>query len=195
MDIIAKLDLASADQKELARILSCKEGDLPKVLISYAGAATEEMVTMILGQRVFTRGSDLLEYRLLLLIKHAFGGKIPDEQEICRLFQMTATASRALIRAVMSKFQYLLKSEIEGTLKSLISEANVEKEGNVVSVSVHNLNLVDELNRELAEADTNLPPVQKKRGSVSTYVLQPSAYLRLCTRFGIQPKKMRATDE
>jgi len=189
MDITTKLNLAAQDQKELARILSCKEADLPKVLAPHSSAALEEMISMFLGQKVFTRGSDLLEYRLLLLIRHAFGGRIPDEQEVCRLFQMTSTASRSLIRAVMSKYQYLLKSEIEGTLKTLIDNATFEKDQDVITMSIHNLNLVDELNRELAEVDTNLPPVQKKRGSVATYEIQPSAYQRLCTRFGITPKQ------
>jgi hypothetical protein len=53
---------------------------------------------------------------------------------------------------------------------------------------VHSLNLVDELNRKLAEIDSALPAVQKKQGSVSTYELQPSSYERLCKYFGLTSK-------
>jgi hypothetical protein len=141
-------------------------------------------------QKVFSRGSDILEYRLFLLIVHAFNGQIPDEQEVSKLFQTTTTGSRSLIRAVMSKYQYQLKSFIERTLINLLDSAVVSEERDCLFLSVHNLNLVDELNRELAEIDTNLPPVQKKRGSVSTYIVFPSSYNRLCERFGVTPKQL-----
>jgi hypothetical protein len=146
------------------------------------------MVSMILGQKVFTRGSDLLEYRLLLLIQHAFNGRIPDEQKVCNLFQTTTSGSRSLIRAVMSKYQYQLKAPIEETLKLLIDSAKVAKGNSSLTIAVHSLNLVDELNRKLAEIDSALPAVQKKQGSVSTYELQPSSYEKLCQYFGLTSK-------
>ena len=143
---------------------------------------------MFLGQKVFTRGSDLLEYRLLLLTEHAFEGRIPDVQEVCNLFQMTSSGGRSLIRAVMSKYQYQLRDAIQATMSCLLDSAEVDADRTCVSLAVHNTNLVDDLNGALTDIDTSLPPVQKKRGSVSTYELQPSSYHRLCERFAVQPK-------
>lgn len=185
MEIVSALELSDSEQQELAEILGCDADGLAGALGPYASAAIKEHVTMFLGQKVFTRGSDLLEYRLLLLIEHAFDGRIPDEQDVCNLFQVTASAGRSLIRAVMSKYQYQLKAAIDGTAKQLLESAEVDEDGASVAVAVHNLNLVEELNRELADIDTNLPPVQKKRGSVPAYELQPSSYSRLCERFGV----------
>ena len=90
----------------------------------------------------------------------------------------------------MSKYQYQLKSYIENTLKYLLDSAVVSENKDSLLLSVHNLNLVEELNRELAEIDTNLPPVQKKRGSVSTYIIFPSSYNRLCDKFKVSPKQL-----
>jgi len=87
----------------------------------------------------------------------------------------------------MSKYQYQLKTAIETTIKTLLQNVEVNNSENTFIVSVHNRNLVEELNKELAEIDTNLPPVSKKRGSVSTFELKPSSYNRLCNRFGIDP--------
>lgn len=188
MEVSAKLDLTPDDKRDLARILSCKQTDLAEMLSPYATAALAEMVSMFLGQKVFTRGADLLEHRLQLLIQHAFNGRIPDEQTVCKLFQTTASGSRSLIRAVMSKYQYQLKSAIDGTLKQLLDSAEVAGNKASVTIAVHNLNLVEELNRALADIDSNLPPVQKKRGSVSTYEIQPSSYRRLCQKFGVTSK-------
>jgi hypothetical protein len=188
MEVTADLELSPEEQNQLALILGCEVADLALMLGPYASAALKEHVSMFLGQSVFTRGSDLLEYRLLLLIQYALNGRIPDEQAVCNLFQVTSSGSRSLIRAVMSKYQYQLRTAIEDTVKRLIESAKLDTTDLSVTVAVHNLNLVDELNRALAELDTNLPPVQKKRGSVSTFELQRSSYEKLCTKFDLQAK-------
>lgn len=188
MKIQAILELNSKEKSELARILACSQNKLEDVLQPFASAAIEELISMFLGQKVFTRGMDLLEYRLFLLIRHAFGGKLPAEQDVCKLFQLTSTASRSLIRAVMSKYQYSLKSEIDATLGSLLESAQICEDSDQIAVSIHNLNLVEELNRELGEIDTDLPSVRKKYNSVSTFLIKPSSYIKLCERFGVESK-------
>ncbi|MFA7290421.1 MAG: hypothetical protein WC055_16215 [Melioribacteraceae bacterium] len=195
MDIISKLNLNPTEQQELANILSCKRNELATKLAPFANAALQELVSMILGQKVFNRGSDILEYRLYLLILEAFNGRIPDEQDVCRLFQTTASSSRSLIRAVMSKYQYQLKGAIENTIIALLQAVEVNEGGHSYIISVHNLNLVEELNRELAEIDTNLPPVQKKRNSVATFEIMPSSYTQLCERYEIQPVPLDEGEE
>ena len=188
MELKADLVLGNEDRTELSRILGCSEDELAIALVPYASAALEELVTMFLGQKVFSRGSDIREYRLYLLIKHAFSSRIPNEQDVCRLFQSTASGSRSLIRAVMSKYQYLLKDAIDDTLRDCLNAVEVSEGNDSVTLAIRNLNLVDELNRELGEIDSSLPPVQKKRGSVSTYELKPSSYNKLCERFGVESK-------
>jgi len=37
---------------------------------------------MFIGQQVFTRGADIREYRLFLLIEQPFDAHIPDEQRV-----------------------------------------------------------------------------------------------------------------
>lgn len=188
MELTATLDLSEEDQAELVHILNCEGADLIETLTPYASAAVEELVTMFLGQKVFSRGSDIREYRLYLLIKHAFSHRIPNEQDVCRLFQSTSSGSRSLIRAVMSKYQYLLKESIDDTMKDCLNSVEVAEDSDSVTVAIYNLNIVDELNRVLGDIDSSLPPVQKKRGSVSTYELKPSSYMKLCERFGLESR-------
>jgi len=188
MELKVTLTLSDEVHRELERILGCAEGELAETLAPYASAAVEELVTMFLGQKVFSRGSDILEYRLYLLIKHAFSSRIPNEQDVCKLFQSTSSGSRSLIRAVMSKYQYLLKDAIDDTLKDCLNAMEIADDDESVTIAIHNLNLVDELNRELGEIDSSLPPVRKKRGSVSTYEIKPSSYNKLCERFGVESK-------
>ena len=186
MAISATLTLTEAEKRQLAAILECDLAALDDVLAAYATAALEEYARMFLGQRVFTRGSDILEYRLLVLTKRAFDGQLPDEQRVSALFQKSATGSRALIRATLAKFQYELTTELATTMQEVLVE--VEPDGNGWKVVISSEALVEAMNRQLGLLDGTLPQISKRPGTVSSYHIQPSAYGRLCEHLGIDPK-------
>jgi hypothetical protein len=54
--------------------------------------------------------------------------------------------------------------------------------------TVNSENVVDTMNRSLAVIDGSLPQVRKIRDTVSSYLLLPSSYLKLCERFGVTAK-------
>lgn len=185
MNVTASIPLSDADSSELARVLGVKESELSAKLSAYALASLLEYTTMFLGQKVFRRGSDLHEYRLLLLINNVFDNVIPDEEKVCRLFQTTSTESRALIRRVMSKYQYQLKAAIDGTMIRILQKATQEAKGDPFTVTINSSNVIEELNRLLAEIDGALQPVAKRRGSVATFEISPASYAHLKSRLGI----------
>lgn len=187
MQITTNLTLTAAEEAEISAILGCNAADLNDRLNSCLGASINEYLAMFRGQRVFKRGSDMLEYRLLLLIETAFNGVIPDERTVSSLFQTTLTESRSLIRSVISKYQYQLKSHVERTLSSSLIAANRQNNTQDYTVVINSQNVVDELNKSLADIDGSLSPVIKKKGSVSTYEISPSSYNRLCAKFNVQP--------
>lgn len=182
MHIDAELELDATGAVELAKILSCTDQELAGKLALCASAAISEYVSMFRGQKVFRRGSDINEYRLFLLITTALENRIPDEQMVCRLFQTSTTESRALIRSVMSKYQYLLREAIDSSMRQTIQAAQRDGEDGSFEVIVNSLNVVEELNRVLASIDGTLQPIAKKRGSVSTYEISPTSYQRLNAR-------------
>jgi hypothetical protein len=179
MEIKINIPLTSLEISTLADILECNPGELPNILSQYAAAALREYISMFQGQKVFRRSSDILEFRLLLMIEEAFANLIPDENKVSHLFQTTAPESRSLIRSIMSKYQYQLKVAIESSLKNIITNAKQESKDADFTVVVNSQNLVDELNLMLAQIDGSLPLVSKQRGSVSTYVIKPSSYKTL----------------
>lgn len=183
MKINTKIELSGEDQQELTRILDCSVDGLPDALSAYSAAALTEYVSMFLGQKIFRRGSDINEYRLFLLITTVFGNIIPDEQEVCRLFQTSATESRALIRAVMSKFQYQLRDATDNSICKALDSSQKEGETGPYVVTINSQNVVEELNRALATIDGSLQQIKKRRGSVSTFEISPSAYARLTEKF------------
>jgi hypothetical protein len=187
VDISITINLTAAEETEVAAILGCAVTDLNDRLNACSLAATNEYLAMFRGQKTFKRGSDMLEYRLLLLIETAFNGVIPDERTVCSLFQTTLTESRSLIRSVISKYQYQLKSHVERTLSACLTAATRPNTTQPFTVVLNSNNVVDELNKALADIDGSLSPVTKKKGSVSTFEIAASSYNQLCAKFSVAP--------
>lgn len=186
MKVNVTLSLTAAENKQLAGILGCATDDLPSRLEAYLSAASEEYVRMFLGQRVFTRGSDIREYRLLLLMKHAFPRSIPDQRTISSLFQTTGPQSRSLTSAVLSKYQYELTDSVREALKQILRSISPAEDGDGYHVVIDNEHIIEVLNRELQAEDGTLPSVRRVAGTVSTYALAESAKRSLATRLGLK---------
>jgi hypothetical protein len=121
MAISVSVELKEDEQAQLAAILGTTVAELEGKLAPFAQAAVEEYVRMFLGQRVFTRGSDAREFRLLLLIKHAFEDRFPDDQRISDLFQTTLSESRSLIKSVSAKYQYELVDQTSSRVDDVLA--------------------------------------------------------------------------
>lgn len=179
LDLTLSLPISGDEEQRLAGILGVEQDTLESRLGSVANAALEEYVRMFLGQKVFTRGSDIREYRLFLLMRRFFGDTIPDEQRVCDLFQTTTTQSRSLVRSVLSKYQYELQEAVDGSLRSLLVDHDPPAEGQDYEVTINSESLVEEFNRILAATDGTLDSVRKKRGAVGTHVIRRSSFYAL----------------
>jgi hypothetical protein len=164
------------ERRQLAATLQCTVEALDGVLKAYTAAASEEYIRMILGQRVLTRGQDIREYRLSLLITHVFGGRLPSEQQISALFQTTTTQSRALLRAVMSKYQYELQDAIRASLRDELHKATRVQGTSEWLLTCDSENIIEALNREIVKVDGTLPQIRKSRGTVGAYDISNSTY-------------------
>jgi hypothetical protein len=183
MDIPISIGLSEENKKELASILGCSDEELVQQLSRYGSASLSEYVTMILGLKVFRRGSDIMDYRLFLLIENAFEGQIPDEQVVSNLFQTTSTESRSLIRSVMSKYQYQLKTAKERSIINILKSAKKDDVEDHYVVIVNNLNLIAEMNNAIANIDGSLPPIEKNHDGISTWLIKSSSYNHLKGRY------------
>lgn len=185
VEVAASLELSAEDEQALAAILGCDRAGLADELSGYANAALREYAEMFLGRGVFTRGSDLLEFRLRLLTEHAFDGSLPDEARVSRLFQTSAQASRGMLRALLAKYQYQLQEAVSGSVRALLQTAHQEEDGADFTLSINSINLVELLNQRLAIRDGSQRRVRKQKDSVSIYEIAPASYTILCAEFGV----------
>jgi len=186
MPVTAQLELDASQRKRLAAILECKESEVEKRLAPYATAALEEYVRMFTGERVFTRGQDIREYRLYLLMRYVFGGTIPDDRQVSALFQTTSSQSRTLVRSVLSKFQYELEPVVRESLRAAV-EGAVEGESGTWRIELRSQNAVDALNELIARLSTRakpLPLLTPNASGANVYTLANSARNALRKEFG-----------
>ncbi len=187
MSISFETPVGGADGAKLAEILECALDELEAALEPYARAAATEYVEMFLGRKVFTRGSDIREYRLFLLMREVFK-RLPTEQEVSDLFQTTETQSRSLIRSVMSKYQYELTDVLNTSMKATLEAAAQDKnaaDGDDWYVTVSSENIVEALNRVVAQRDGTLARISLRKGTASSYVIKPSTRTALRGALGL----------
>ena len=184
MKVEAVVELSDADVEQLAAIVRCSPEDLASELKPFAAAALTEYVELVLGRRVFTRGSDMREYRLLLLIKHRYRDHLPTEEEISALFQTSTTQSRALLRAVTSKYQYELSQTMNDALK--VAVGSLVQDGGDWRLDATSEFIVEALNRRVGLIAPGLPRLVKTEGTASRYIVKNSTRDALRAALGVQ---------
>lgn len=184
MQIVFDIDLSATDQDALAAALGCTTAQLPQRLPGHARAALGEYVEAYVGRRAFSRGSDILEHRLALLIEHAFDNKIPRESDVARLFQSTLTSTRSLLRTTLSKYRFQLKDATSGSAKTALDAAVWNAEDQRFRIELKASNLFDVLNQRLAAADGKKEPIVRVPESSTIYSVRPATYALLCQEFG-----------
>jgi hypothetical protein len=175
---MAIADVTDSDRAQLAYALGIDPADVPGALERLGAAATEEYLGMILGHQFPRRLEELREQRLVLLVRHLFAGRLPTEEQVARLFQLTPSQSRTLLRTVMAKHRYELADAVRATIEATLSRAHEDREAALWEVTADPAT-VDTINAELAAVDGSLPQVTRRRGTVSQYEIRPSAFQAL----------------
>jgi hypothetical protein len=166
----------AAERTQLASVLGCSPKELDDRLKGFVAAAEEEYVRMMLGQHVYSRGQDIKVYRLCLLIKHAFDGRLPTEGEISAIFQTTTTESRGLLRAVRAKFQYELRQATHDTMAAVFAQATRDPDADTWSLVCGSEIIIEALNDAIARHNGALPKIKKAAGTAGEYEIAASTH-------------------
>lgn len=185
MRITIDMDISASDQKALMTALGCKAADLEANLGRHAKAALREYIECYLGRRAFSRGSDILEHRLVLLVHHAFEDKIPDDACVSRLFQTTLSASRTLIRNSLSKYRFQLEAAANASAKLLLEKVTWAGAGtSTYHTKAAAPNIIEVLNQRLVAEEPTLKVIARVPDSAGTYAINQYSYDKLCDVFG-----------
>lgn len=187
MQITFELDLSADDQAKLQALFGVDPVGLPAATTTHAKAALSEYLEAYLGRRAYSRGSDILEHRLSLLIRHAFAGKIPTAAQVSDLFQTTLSYSGTLIRNTFSKFRFELDKVAAEAAKEVLESVDWAGD-NKWNAKIAAPNMVELLNRRLLSANPGHKEIVRTQGAIGTYVITDDAYQALCPLFQATPK-------
>jgi hypothetical protein len=149
MKIEVALTLGDGELQRLADETGWPVGEVQKRLSLYGGAAVQEFADMLTGEVGMDRAADVREHRLMLLIIHG-GGGIPSEAEVSRMFHMTLSAARALLRRVLSRYRTQIGNARRISLEEMIGRCRSNDKEDTYYVVVEDRLLVDAANEELA---------------------------------------------
>ena len=180
------MQLDHDDRERLQTTLACTSEELDDRLKKFGDAANDEYVTMLLGRRVFTRGQDILEYRLVLLIEHVFDNLLPSVDQVSAIFKTTPTQSRSMLRSALAKYAYELTPATDATVRALLASAKPDHTQTELDerrrdrlLTINNASLVEVINERIRRAGALLPPLVKRGGTSAVYVLGLASYNKL----------------
>lgn len=180
MKFTVELEVSDGDLDRLESATGVARGKLDKDLPGHAKAAFAEYIEQYLGRRALSRGSDILEHRLHLLIRHAYANQVPTEAQVSGLFQTTPAQSKTLIRNTLSKYRFDLDAALKATIKATL-ESGTWKKGEV-QLSLRSAQVLEALKARLEQFHPAEVPIGRTPDA-STWSLKRASYLKLCADF------------
>lgn len=149
MRIDVTLTLDDAERERLASETTWPIEEVDQRLTNYSKAAIQELADMLNGEANLDRASDIREHRLMLLIVHG-GGGIPSEAGVARMFHMTLSAARNLIRRVHSRYRAQIREARREALANVLSACRSDDKKTTYLVVIEDRLMVESINEELA---------------------------------------------
>lgn len=175
MNVITAIELTEPERERLRTIFTCADdAALEAKLGEVSRAAIQEYLDMFFGTGAFTRGNDFREHRLAMLILHTFGGQVPSESDVSKMFQSTRTGSRSLIRATMSKYQILLERAVKATLFALVDSATPQGP-DAHRIVCDSPAFIEQLNQMLAALQNPHAPISPIASEAGRYTVDNAA--------------------
>jgi hypothetical protein len=151
------------------------EGNMQKIIL----ASINEYKEMIVGRGIPSRAEDIHQYRLVSLIKYYYGDRLPTEEEVSSMFQLTPTRSRSLIRNVRTRFRYDLEYQIKNTMKNVLLSAKKNEEGSDFRVCIQSDYVLAEVRRLTNKVAPRDESIRKITDSTRVYYIPCDTYQKL----------------
>ncbi|MBO0128417.1 hypothetical protein [Agrobacterium sp. OT33] len=171
------INLSDDEAAALADTFGCALEDVGQNLQLFAKAALNEYVDMFAGQALINV-SDMRERRLVAMLLALPAANFPTDERIARLFNLTISQGRALLRATLSRHRARLKGVMEGAARRFIAACQGE-DGAERDARFPNVVVIEMLNAQLSAASSPRSPIRRKPGTFDTYLVANGAFIEL----------------
>ncbi len=170
------VEVTEAEVPLLVDALGCKNSDdLKDEVQRYSAAAVREYLDMFLGTPIST-ATDVRERRLVGLLLTTFVGQPPGPDRVARLFNLTSTGAKNLLRSVAAKHRLRLRGELRSALLKVLNDCKQSGPGGPYSVVVVNPILVELLNDRLATSPEPKTAIKLLGDSLTKFTVDKGSY-------------------
>jgi len=173
MDItitISDDELSLADKSLIKECLGLTtDQQLTDALIKLSKTAFMEYVKMFKEKGLPTRADEVQQERLFFLLNHYYENRIPSENEISSIFQLTPSQSKTLLRNTKSRYRTKISTYIKNTLLTTLKSAIQVSPTDPYEFVCTSPTTVEEMNLIVSQKGPTLQPIEKIRGIASKY--------------------------
>jgi hypothetical protein len=131
-------------------------------------AASEEYANMVTGRYSITTIGAAREFRLFLLVKHAYPGTLPSPGVVANLFRVSPTQGRSLLRTCLVRYREELKDNTRAQAKALLDPITADEDG-IYRLATDADYLVEAMNAELPQLGNELRRIIRFTGTAALY--------------------------
>ncbi len=156
---------------EIKSVFKCQTADVPRFRKALNDAAADEYANLVTSRYLISTISAAREFRLFLLVKHAYPGDLPDPDVIASLFRVSATQGRSLLRSALTRYRDELKANTRTQAKALLTSLSPDADG-VFRLSTDADYLVEAMNAELPSLGNELKRISRFTGTAALYRIE-----------------------
>lgn len=175
---LSTTEFANADKILLKECLGLHSNDeLTEALKKLTKTAFMEYLKMFKEKGLPTRADEVQQERLYFLLSYYYQDKLPSENELSSIFQLTPSQSKTLLRNTKSRYRTKISEFIKNTLSQTLTTATPA----VDHVSPYEFvctsaSTVEELNLIVSQKGPTLEPIKKINGLANKYSCAVDTY-------------------
>jgi len=183
---ISDAELSTSDKSLIKDCLSLStNAELSSGLAKICKTAFLEYCKMFKEKGIPTRADEVTQERLFFLLNHYYMDRLPSENEVSTIFQLTPSQSKTLLRNTKSRYRTKIASFITNSLKSIIQSAALNNETDKYEFVCLSSVLIEELNLIISQKGPALEQIVKIKGKSSKYECSEDTFDLLKTELGL----------
>ena len=180
MEIVFKILDEDFSETEKSLISAClavqSNDDLISALEKIAKSALMEYIKMLIGEGMPSRASEVQQERLFYLLIYYFQDRIPSENELSYLFQLTQSQSKMLLKNTKSRYRTKIYSHLVNTYLKILRSVNYNEDMDKYEFVCISPSIIDDLNFIISQKGPTQEAIKKIPGFISLYSCSKDTY-------------------
>lgn len=180
--------LTKDQELALATNLQVRPAELKDALQKLALVAMSDLLDMTTGRAREKLTTEAYQKRLEYMILYYYGDRLPREDEIVRLFQVTPLRAKALLTNVQVARRFSIDAQLKETVARALRTAKKRKKDDttvVLSISSASVYLAIKTAIEASAIGGGYGSISKRADKVDDYEMSIQTYNKIAPEFGV----------